>query len=140
MSKIDQAVVAVGAVVFKDESVLLVKRKYPPNAGQWAIPGGKLRLGETLQAAAEREILEETGIAINALKPIYTFELIEKDAQGDVLYHYVIIDLLAEYISGEPCPADDSSAAAWVDRKRLANLQVNQQTLGLLREQFNFQP
>ena len=140
MSKMNQPVVAVGAVVFHDESVLLVKRKHPPNAGQWAIPGGRLRLGESLQTAAEREILEETGISIRALAPIYTFELIDEDPHGEVLYHYVIIDLLAEYVAGQPRPADDASAAAWVDRNMLANLQVNQQTLKLLREQFDFQP
>lgn len=138
MSKVNQPLVAVGAVVFQDKRVLLVKRKHPPNAGQWAIPGGKLRLGETLQAAAEREILEETGITIRAQKPIFTFELIDTDAQGDLLFHYVIIDLFAEYIAGQPRPADDASEAAWIDRKRLASLHVNQQTLTLLREQFDF--
>ena len=138
MSNVNQPVVAIGAIVFHDECVLLVKRKNPPSAGQWAIPGGKVKLGESLQAAAEREIREETGITIKALRPVYTFELIEKDPQGSVLYHYVIIDLLAEYVAGQPSPADDASAAAWVDRNVLATLPVNQQTLKLLAEQFDF--
>jgi 8-oxo-dGTP diphosphatase len=138
MSKLTQPVIAVGAVIFQDERVLLVERKHPPSQGQWAIPGGKVRLGETLQAAAEREILEETGITIRALHPIYTFELIEKDPRGEILYHYVILDLLAEYVSGQPRPADDVSAAAWIDRNTLGSLQVNQETLKLLRQQFNF--
>jgi 8-oxo-dGTP diphosphatase len=138
MSKVKQPVIAVGAVIFQNERVLLVKRNNPPNADQWAIPGGKVRLGESLHAAAEREILEETGITIKALNPVYTFELIEKVPQGDVAYHYVIIDMLAEYISGQPRPADDASAAAWVDRNMLHTLPVNQETLKLLSEQFNF--
>lgn len=138
MSNVNQPVVAIGAIVFHDESVLLVKRKHPPNAGEWAIPGGKVRLGETLQAAAEREILEETGIKIRAHNPVYTFELIDKDPQGEILYHYVIIDLLAEYVAGQPAAADDASAAAWIDRSALATLSVNQRTLTLLREKFHF--
>ena len=48
---------AVGAVVFKGDAVLLVQRGNPPSRGMWAIPGGRVHLGETLQAAAEREIL-----------------------------------------------------------------------------------
>ena len=138
MSKVNQPVIAVGAVIFRNDSVLLVKRKNPPNAGQWAIPGGKVRLGETLQAAAEREILEETGVTIRALQPIHTFELIEKNPRGEILYHYVILDLLAEYVSGQPRPADDVSAAAWIDRNTLNTLQVNQETLKLLCQKFNF--
>jgi ADP-ribose pyrophosphatase YjhB (NUDIX family) len=63
--------VAVGAVVFKDNKVLLVKRAKPPAQGLWAIPGGSVELGETLQQAAERETLEETGIMIQA-KNLFT--------------------------------------------------------------------
>ena len=52
--------VAVGAVVFKNERILMVRRGQPPSEDLWAIPGGSVELGETLQEAAEREILEET--------------------------------------------------------------------------------
>lgn len=138
MRNITQPVLAVGAVVFHHDRILLVERKHAPNQGQWAIPGGKLRLGETLRVAAEREILEETGITIKAGDPIYTFEVIEKDPQGHIQFHYVVIDLLAEYVAGQPTAADDVSAAAWVDRDTFASLPVNKITKELLRKQFNF--
>jgi len=138
MSKYKHPVVAVGAIVFHHDRVLLVQRQKPPNQGQWAIPGGKVRLGESLQRAAEREIHEETGITIRAGKPVHSFELIERDSQDRVFYHFVIIDLLAEYLAGEPQAADDAAAAAWIERRQLGELPLSSETRKLLREQFDF--
>ena len=67
----ESPVVGVGAVVIKGGKVLLVKRGVDPKKGLWAIPGGSLKLGETLQEGAEREIMEETGITIRAKEPVY---------------------------------------------------------------------
>lgn len=130
--------IGVGAVVFKDGKVLLVKRGTPPAQGLWAIPGGRLELGETLQQAAEREILEETGIVIHAAKPIYTFDVIERDEAGKVQFHYVIIDLEAEYIRGEPRANDDAHEATWISSNELSSLQVSEKTTRLLTEVFHF--
>jgi ADP-ribose pyrophosphatase len=117
--------VGVGALVVHQGAVLLVQRGRPPGAGMWAIPGGRQRLGETLQQAAEREIQEETGVVIRATTPIYTCEHIEHDVQGELRYHYVIVDLAAEYLSGTPQAGDDASAAAWVAWRELAALPLN---------------
>ena len=133
-----QPVVAVGAVVFHDDAVLLVKRGKPPSHGQWAIPGGSVHLGEDLRAAAEREILEETGVTVRAGRPVLTFESIQRDADGRVAYHYVIVDLEAEYLDGEPAAADDAADASWIDSQALARLNVAPATRKLLREQFGF--
>src|SRR4030065_1916467 len=53
--------VGVGAITIKDEKVLMVKRGVEPSYGLWAIPGGTLKLGESMRQCAEREMLEETG-------------------------------------------------------------------------------
>lgn len=126
--------VAVGAVVFKDGKVLLIRRGKAPSKGEWAIPGGSVRLGETLQEAAEREISEETGIVIKADNPIYTFDTIEKDENGQIRFHYVVIDLIAEYISGEPVAADDVTDARWVSVSEMENLKVNFRTTVLISQ------
>ena len=134
----DQPRVAVGAIVFKDEKVLLVRRGKPPAIDLWAIPGGSVKICETLQRAAEREIFEETGITIQALEPIFTFDYIERDESGCARYHYVIIDLTAEYVAGEPRAGDDAAEARWVSSQEMAGLKVSSKTRQLLKERFDF--
>ncbi len=131
---------AVGAVVFKDQAVLLVRRGKPPALGCWAIPGGSVELGETLQEAAEREIWEETGIVIRAGEPVFAFDVIERDDHGGVRFHYVIIDLAAVYVSGDLRPGDDAMAARWVRAEDLATLRVNDTTRRLLTNLFSAHP
>ena len=130
--------VAVGAIVFKDHKVLLVRRGKPPAENLWAIPGGRVEVGETLQEATEREILEETGVTIRALEPVYTFDVIDQDARGRTRFHYVIIDLSADYVRGEPRAGDDAAAARWVSSDELAALKVSSKTRQLLKTQFDF--
>jgi ADP-ribose pyrophosphatase len=126
--------VAVGAIVFKEEKILLVKRNKAPHKDLWAIPGGSVEHGETLQEAAEREVREETGLNIKAGKPIYTFDLIERDNAGNVRFHYVIVDLEAEYISGELRPADDALDARWFTPESLEHTAMSNSTRTLLQK------
>lgn len=130
--------VAVGAIVFKDKRVLLVRRGKPPAMDLWAIPGGSVKICETLQRAAEREILEETGITIKALEPVFTFDYIEQDESGCARFHYVIVDLTADYISGEPRAGDDATEARWISSEEIAGLRVSSKTRQLLKAQFDF--
>lgn len=124
---------AAGAVVIEKGKVLLVKRKYPPKEGKWAIPGGSINLGETLQEAAEREIKEETGLTIGAKEPVYTFDLIEHDREGHIRFHYVVVDLQAEYVGGDLHPADDVSDARWFASDEIKDLDLTDNTRTLLR-------
>jgi len=128
----------VGAVVFKEDKVLLVLRGKPPAEKQWSIPGGSVELGETLQEAAEREIAEEAGIIIQAKKPIYTFDVIERDENGDIRFHYVIVDLAADYVSGELSAGDDAVDVSWVSLEDLNNRNVSDATRKLLAQCYGF--
>jgi ADP-ribose pyrophosphatase len=125
---------AVGGVVIKDDRVLLVRRGKPPAFGEWAIPGGSVELGETLQQAVERELREETGITVRAGEICHTFEAVKRDDDGRVRFHYIIIDLMVEYLSGEPVPASDVTEAAWLTSGDLAAWPINATTLELLRK------
>jgi ADP-ribose pyrophosphatase len=128
-------VLAVGAIVRHGDAVLLVKRGAAPSLGEWAIPGGRVHLGESLAQAAEREILEETGVIIEAGEVVYTFEYIDEKA-GHVAFHYVVLDLTARYVSGEPRAGDDAAAAAWVRFAELDRLPVNRTTRSALAKLF----
>lgn len=130
--------VAVGAVVFKDGRILLVRRGQPPSEDLWAIPGGSVEIGETLQQAVEREILEETGIKIRAGEPVFTFDAIERDGTGKVRFHYVIVDLTADYVSGNPKAGDDAVEARWVSAHEMKELRMSTPTVTLLKEKFGF--
>lgn len=128
----------VGAIVFKDDAILLVKRRNPPHQHQWAIPGGKVNYGESLKEAVKREILEETGIIIDVQESIYTFDIIEADEKNNTTLHYVVIDFTAQYISGNPKAADDAEQAEWISREHFHALDISHSTRKLLAEQFQF--
>ncbi|MEL6360758.1 MAG: NUDIX hydrolase [Pseudomonadota bacterium] len=106
----NRPLVSVGAVVFRDQDVLLIKRGRPPLLGQWSIPGGKVGFGESLEAAVKREVLEETGLAIKIGELINVFEALPEAAEDK---HYVMVDFVAEWLDGEPVAADDAADAAF---------------------------
>jgi 8-oxo-dGTP diphosphatase len=130
----NRPLVAVGAVVFKEDKVLLVLRAKPPAENRWTIPGGSVELGETLQEAAEREIWEETGLTIKAGEPVYTFDVIKRDPKGAILFHYVIVDLAADYVCGDLRPGDDATDVCWASSGDIKTLKVSAATHKLLKQ------
>ena len=117
-------IVAVGAVVFKDNRVLLTRRGKPPAENLWAIPGGCVLLGETLKQAAKREIFEETNIRIKVGEPVFTFDIIDQDETGRIRFHYVVVNLDAAYLSGGIRAGDDAKEAGWISETTLETLDV----------------
>lgn len=125
--------VGVGAIVIHEDKVLLVKRAAEPNRGLWAIPGGTLKLGESMKECAAREILEETGVTVAVGDCIYVFDMIESDDAGRIRFHFVVVDFAALYISGEAKGADDAEEAGWFGPDQLAYLHVSANTVKALQ-------
>ena len=118
MSKIreypEHPVVGVGVVVLREDKVLLIQRGKAPNKGQWSIPGGKQRLGETIVQTVHRELLEETRVKIKQPALLDVVDVIMPDDKGEIQYHYTLVDYHAEWLSGECRSGDDADAVKWV--------------------------
>lgn len=121
-------IAAVGVVVVRGDEVLLVRRGQEPGRGRWGLPGGAVELGETVAQAAEREVDEECGIAIEIIDVIEVIDRIIPDDDGGIRYHYILIDLLTEYRRGDPIASSDASEVRWVLEKELDQLELSQAT------------
>lgn len=102
-------VIGVGAAVVDGTRLLLVRRGRPPGKGLWAVPGGKVKAGETLQETAAREVAEETGFDVVIGDLLWAGQSIGDHG------HIVLIDYLAVVAAGELRPGDDADEAAWVE-------------------------
>ncbi len=105
----------VGAIVVNRRRVLLVRRARAPRRGEWSLPGGLQKLGETVAEAARREVLEETALDVRILGLADVVDLIERDEEGRVRYHYTLIDLVACRQGGEIRAGSDAAEAVWAD-------------------------
>lgn len=110
------------AVVHHADRFLLVKRAKAPNAGTWGFPGGHVELGETALAAAERELLEETGVVARAARYLTNVDVIGRDAAGEITHHYLLAAVQCTYESGVPVAADDAADAGWFTVEEVATL------------------
>ncbi len=123
----DAPIAGVGAVILRDgpgaeKSVLLIRRARQPLKGEWSLPGGAVELGETLEEAICREVLEETGLIVEPVEVVKAFDRIARDPQGRVQYHYVLIDFLCRITGGSLVCATDALEARWAGPTDLAGL------------------
>jgi 8-oxo-dGTP diphosphatase len=100
--------VTVDCVVFDGrDRLLLIRRRHPPFAGQFALPGGFVDYGETTEAAARRELAEETGLVARDLRLIGVYSKPDRDPRG----HTIGIAYLAAIEDGAPTAGDDAAEA-----------------------------
>jgi 8-oxo-dGTP diphosphatase len=123
-------------LIFQDRNILLVERGREPLKGYWSIPGGIVETGEKLADGIQREVLEETGLEVEALSVFEIFERIMPDSDGRTEYHYVLIDYLCHPRGGRLEPASDVSRVAWVAEQDLRNYRLTEGTLGVIERAF----
>ena len=103
----------VGVAVVDREKILLVQRGRPPGEGLWAVPGGKVELGETMQETARREVWEETGLEVEVGEVVWAGDSIGPGDPPE--WHFCLVDFLGTVRGGELAHADDAAAVRWVD-------------------------
>ncbi|MBU8545629.1 MULTISPECIES: NUDIX hydrolase [Roseomonadaceae] len=113
--------VGIGVVLLRGEEVLLIRRGRPPRVGEWSLPGGGQRLGETAEACARRELLEETGLEAGPLTLLAVVDAITPGEAGrGPRFHYTIIDFAGAWASGDARPGGDVTEVAWAPLDALA--------------------
>jgi 8-oxo-dGTP diphosphatase len=128
-------VVGVGGVVVRDGRVLLIRRGKEPLLGRWVVPGGTVELGERLEEALVREMEEETGLRVQPIEVLTVFDRIERE-NGLVSYHYVIVDYLCRWLSGEARAASDALEVAWASPEELPRYDLPPKALEVVQDAF----
>ena len=129
-------IVGVGVVVLRGDRCLVVRRGRPPSQGAWSIPGGRVEIGETLREAAGRELREECGteLQVSVEGIAFILDRITRDPESRVRYHFVLVDFVAEHVSGEPRAGSDAAEARWVTLAELSALPTTPRLSEILGE------
>ncbi len=109
----ERPIAGVLAVARRRGRVLLAQRAKAPRPGLWGFVGGVQEVGETVLAAAARELREETGIEAESVAVLTALDMIGRDEAGRVRTHFTLVAVLADWRSGEAAPDADALALGW---------------------------
>ncbi len=130
---------AVGAVILKDDQILLIQRGQAPAKGKWTLPGGVVELGESPEEALIREVQEECNLAIKTFGVIDVVNRVIRDEHNAIKYHYVIVDYLAHCQAVEswhkvsPQPGTDVMNARWISLREVSQYELTEGLLQIIR-------
>ena len=128
----DRPIVGVAAVVIEDDRVALVRRGRPPAYGEWSLPGGAVEPGESLEEAVVREVAEEIGLKVEVVEVVAVLDRIFWDQEGEVQYHYVLIDFLCRKTGGKLKASSDVISCSQVPFSALAQYNLTKETRGVI--------
>ena len=129
-------IAAVGAVILDGDQVLLVRRGKEPLKGEWSLPGGAVELGETLEQAVCREVLEETGLLVAAVSVVEVLNRITLDDEGRVMYHYVLVDYECGILGGVLCCGSDATELLWLTHRSVQGAALEAKTVEVIEKAF----
>lgn len=120
------------ALIRSGDRVLLVRRARPPFAGYWSLPGGSVELGETVEEALQREIREETSLKAESLRFLGYADAIERDSDGGIQLHYIILYFEATVQDDTAQPGDDAADVRWMSPEEARRKPVTDSVLRCL--------
>ena len=124
----EHPIIGVAAVLIENDRVTLVRRGRAPAYGEWSLPGGAVELGETLESAVTREVSEEIGLEVEVLELIALLDRIFLDKEGQIQFHYVLLDFLCRKIGGELLASSDAISCAQVPLFALDEYKLTKET------------
>ena len=132
----ERPLVGVGGIIFDGDlgRILLIKRGREPSKGRWSIPGGLVHVGETLEEALEREVKEETGLAVSVGPLVEVLDRIIYDEELKVEYHYVLVDFLCTAEGMKPKGDSDVEEVRWFELEGLEELEMTDSTIEVIEK------
>ena len=112
---------AVSAAIFRNDTILLVRRARSPAKGFYSLPGGRVEFGETLHAALNREVDEETALKIEIAGLAGWREVVPGTSGGG---HYLIMSFAARWVSGEVVLNDELDDFKWLAPDAIGDLKL----------------
>jgi mutator protein MutT len=124
----ERPIIGVAAVVIENNRIALVRRGRPPAYGEWSLPGGAVELGETLEKAVVREVSEEIGLEVEVLELVAVLDRIFLDKDGQVQFHYLLLDFLCRKTGGKLLASSDAISCAQVPFSALNAYKLSKET------------
>ena len=115
-------------------SLVLVRRGTQPLLGEWSLPGGAVELGETIEQAVVREMIEETGLTVRPQRIVQVLDRIHREPTGRVQYHYVLVNFLCSVESGTLSAGSDAAETCWADTDDLPRYAIAPETLAVIHK------
>lgn len=115
-------ILAASIAVFREGRVLIATRTKPPGAGVWSLPGGLVEVGETLEEAALRELMEEVGVEARIVDFNRHVQRVDRDDEGRVRHHFVVASFVGAWTAGEAQTGPEAGEVRWVDPRDLGDL------------------
>jgi 8-oxo-dGTP diphosphatase len=122
---------AVSAAIFRDDKILLVRRARSPADGFYSLPGGRVEFGETLHAALNREVIEETALKIEIAALAGWREVLPATSRGG---HYLIMSFAARWIAGEVVLNEELDDFRWLAPDAIGDLRLTDGLLEVIQQ------
>lgn len=120
MKEYKNPIPTVDAIIQNSNSILLVKRSKDPYKNQFALPGGFVNEGETIEEAIKREVYEETSLEVHPIDILGVYSDPKRDPRG----HIMTVVFIVLIIRGNPSAGDDAKEISWIPIEKISDIKV----------------